>query len=218
MFSRASAPLLLKPTNLWLLASRRVLIVGQETNGWCSSDGSINTLGDFKGRTDGVPVMQRAYEAFAFGENYRFRNSAFWRAFRILTEGSAGLWTNLFRADVSGPVLLNCSRSEQKLLLEQQEGLLQLEIQHLEPTALVFLTGPRYDSALARSLGEVRFRPLWRGVSEQSAALVYARTLEVPAIRLFHPTYLQRSRRWGMLIRAGEWLAFKHGCPNGSES
>ncbi len=206
LLDRASAPLLVKSPPAWCRAKRRVLIIGQETNGWDSFDKSITTLRHFKDRPDGVAVMQAAYEAFALGENYRYRNSAFWRAFRYLTEGGAGLWTNLFRVDVNGPVLLRCPVSEQRLLLEQQRDLLLHEIRLLGPTAIVFVTGPRYDAALTSISHGASFEAVWNNVPSARAARVSIPSVRVPMLRLYHPTYLQRSRQWGLLQKARRWL------------
>jgi hypothetical protein len=88
---RASAPLLLSPNLRWLRSRNRLLIVGQETNGWSAAPhlqgdklADLNSLHSFANSTDGVAVMVEAYRSFDFAREYKHRNSAFWRAFRSL--------------------------------------------------------------------------------------------------------------------------------------
>lgn len=203
---RASAPLLVKPTKEWFSSTERLLIVGQETNGWSSTDQTLSTLYQFHEQADSVNTMLAAYSDFDFAATYRHRNSAFWRAFRILTSGRAALWTNLFRTDVEGPVFQNCCASEIRQLLRSQGSLLRDEIRELAPTIVLFLTGPRYDPALLEVFGDAKLKPFWADVPERETAFVESSGLPSLAVRTYHPSYLQRSRRWSSLIRLSEFL------------
>lgn len=203
---RASAPLLVNPSGAWFRSEKRLLIVGQETNGWGSPDGSIRTLHDFHLAADAVDVMLSAYTSFDFAAGYAHRNSAFWRAFRFVAEEHAALWTNLFRADMNGPVVLNCTADEQCHLLQSQSALFRQEVSELAPTTIIFMTGPRYDNALRTIYQGCALVPLWADVSEREVALVREDRLPVRSIRIYHPTYLQRARRWHLLVRLRAWL------------
>ena len=203
---RASAPLLVRPGHRWFGASERLLIVGQETNGWSSTDGTLRSLEQFYERADGVETMLEAYSDFDFASSYRHRNSAFWRAFRLLTQNRVALWTNLFRTDVDGPVLLNCCASEQAELLKAQRALLREEVNELAPSVVLFLTGPRYDPALFSTFPEATIQPLWSDVPQREIAVITCSVLPIRTVRLYHPTYLQRSRRWHLLDRLQAWL------------
>jgi hypothetical protein len=114
---RASAPLLLSVRADWRATASRILIVGQETNGWTSSTetkpNQLKTLDNFCKSVFGIKEMLHAYDLFNFAESYSHRNSAFWRAFRHFEDNvadakSAVMWTNLFRVDVGGSVLRGC--------------------------------------------------------------------------------------------------------------
>ena len=203
---RASAPLLVEPTGRWFGSPHRLLIVGQETNGWNSTDGTISSLDHFHGRPDGVESMLAAYSDFSFAATYRHRNSAFWRAFRLLTRSHETLWTNLYRTDVEGPVLLNCNAEDRRHLVRTQGVLLREEIAELDPTVTLFLTGPRYDSTLCEVFTDVEMHPLWLDVPEREVAKLVSASLPKKSVRIYHPTFLQRSRRWHLLDRLSEWL------------
>jgi hypothetical protein len=203
---RASAPLLVKPTRQWFASSKRLLIVGQETNGWNSTDRTIRSLEHFQCRTDGVATMLEAYSEFDFATTYPYRNSAFWRAFRLLTVGHEALWTNLYRTDVDGPVLQNCNAEDRKHLVRTQGHLLREEISELDPTVTLFLTGPRYDQTLYEVFADAEMQALWADVPEREVARVTSTSLPERTVRLYHPTFLQRSRRWHLLSRLSEWL------------
>ena len=208
--SRASAPLLLSPHPKWSKCPTKLLIVGQETNGWGSNATSngpstaLDTLEEFASSSDGVSSMVSAYKAFGFARTYRNRNSAFWRAFRYL-EGDvaeapcSAMWTNLFKVDVSGSVVKNCKIKHRRLLRAAQSGLLAEEIRFLKPQIVVFFTGPHYDDELIDAFPDAILTPLLPSRDAREAALVHSAALPVCSIRTYHPTYLQRSRRWGLL-------------------
>jgi hypothetical protein len=207
--SKASAPLLLSLHSKWSKCPTKLLIVGQETNGWGSNAASngtlaLDTLEEFASSSDGVSSMISAYKAFDFARTYRNRNSAFWRAFRYL-EGDvadapcSAMWTNLFKVDVSGSVVKNCKIKHRRLLRAAQSGLLAEEIRFLKPQIVVFFTGPHYDDELLDAFPDAILSPLLPGHDVREAALVHSKFLPVCSIRTYHPTYLQRSRRWGLL-------------------
>lgn len=207
--SRASAPLLLSPHPKWPKCPTKLLIVGQETNGWGSnvtSNGTValDTLEGFASSSDGVSAMVNAYKAFDFARTYRNRNSAFWRAYRYL-EGDvaeapcSAMWTNLFKVDVSGSVVKNCKIKHRRLLRAAQSGLLAKEIRFLKPQIVVFFTGPHYDDELIDAFPDATLTPLLPSRDAREAALVHSAALPICSVRTYHPTYLQRSRRWGLL-------------------
>ena len=203
---RASAPLLVQPSEEWFASSQRLLIVGQETNGWLSTDGTLCSLHQFYHRPDAVPTMLSAYADFQSAATYAHKNSAFWNAFRLLRTGHSALWTNLFRTDVDGSVMRNCGISEWKDPLHSQGALLREEIRELAPTVVVFLTGPHYDHALQQVFADAAILPLWPAVPSREVGLVQSQELPLRTIRSYHPSYLQRSRRWHLLSRLVEWL------------
>ncbi len=219
---KASAPLLIVPHQKWRRSNVRLLIVGQETLGWgftsetnSGTGPSICNLQQFACAVGGVQAMFYAYKKFNFAESYRHRNSAFWRAFRFLeqninTRHCSAMWTNLFKVDVGGSVMRNCNKKERSLLSNAQNGLLQLEIAALKPNVVIFFTGPDYDRELYSAFPDLTLERLWRGVASREMASVCSKSLPLCAIRTYHPSYLQRSRRGHLLRRLARW-ARAHG-------
>jgi hypothetical protein len=208
---KASAPLLISRRTGWAASSTRILVVGQETNGWGSNgssvgDSRLSSLDHFCLNESGVDEMLRAYVSFDFASSYSHRNSAFWRAFRLLEaevaqDGVLAMWTNLFKVDVGGSVVRGCNEKTRKLLREAQAGILAEEVRALDPTAVVFFTGPTYDEEIGHAFDQPEFHALWPDRPVREAAQVISPLLPQLSFRMYHPNYLQRSRRWGQLSK-----------------
>lgn len=207
----ASAPLLISPRQSWKRCPTRLLIVGQETNGWgapasTKAKEGVSTLEQFCAHPDGVKSMLSAYRSFDFAKNYQHRNSAFWRAFRHLEDRVAdarceAMWTNLYRVDVDGSVMKHCTAEHRRLLAKAQSGLLAAETRLLQPRVVVFFTGPIYDEELIRAFPDASFEQLWSDRPVREAAIVKSKALPTMSIRIYHPTYLQRSQKWFLVKR-----------------
>ena len=106
-------------------------------------------------------------------------------------------------------VMENCTKAEIEKIQRAQEGLLKYEIDVLEPHVVVFFTGPRYDPAIRAEFRDVEFRS-FDGLPNSAAdlsslSLIRAPGLPVKTVRSYHPEYLQRSRRWGLISAIAEW-------------
>ncbi len=219
---RASAPLLVYPHERWASSGLRLLVVGQETLRWqyepLESGGTgsaIRTFGDFSAAANGVSAMWDLYRWYGLGRRYPKLNSPFWRGFRALdsavnAEPDSALWTNLFKVNVNGSVMENCSRAEIAKLHKAQQGLLQHEIAVLKPDAVVFFTGPRYDSAIKAEFDGVEFQLMegLPGPTMPPSRLAWVRAPGLPAktVRSYHPEYLQRSRQWNVISQIADWI------------
>ena len=220
---RASAPLLVCPHRRWLRAKTKVLIVGQETLTWGynpaelgTTRNQIKTYRDFTETEDAVGAMQELYRWYSLGRRYPKMNSAFWRGFRAFDAAinptpDSALWTNLFKVNVSGSVVANCTRAEIAKIHKAQQGLLRHEIDTLKPDVLVFFTGPRYDAALKAELGDVTFHPV-EGLAThpEPHPVAHLARLEGPGLpartlRSYHPEYLQRSRQFSLIQKLANW-------------
>jgi len=189
------------------------MIVGQETNGWdyLADEGAvpvtaIRTFHDFSACDTGVESMMRAYERFLYESEPWKRNSAFWRAFRLLSavlgeQAPSILWTNIFKFDVEGSVIRNCSRLEREVIMAAQKDVLKLEIRLLSPDVIVFFSGPTYDGALQVAFSDLTFHQFDSQTATRELAVVRSESLTPLCLRSFHPSYLQRSKRdSGILI------------------
>jgi hypothetical protein len=220
---RASAPLLVSPHARWESSKTKLLIVGQETLRWqydpqeLGTPGeAIRTFSDFAGAADGVRSMFTLYRWYGLGRRYPKLNSPFWRGFRVLdaavnSEIDSALWTNVFKVNVNGSVVRNCTRAEIVKIHKAQQGLLQHEVQVLRPNVVVFFTGPSYDSALRAEFPDLEFRSFGHtsncASSRSSLALLSASGLPAKAVRSYHPEYLQRSRQWGVISEIARWAS-----------
>jgi hypothetical protein len=194
----------------------KLLVVGQETLRWqyepegSSAASAIRCFKDFSTAADGVAAMWELYRWYGLGRRYPKLNSPFWRGFRALdaavnAERDSALWTNIFKVNVNGSVMGNCTKAEIARLQNAQLGLLRHEIDVLKPDVVVFFTGPRYDSAIQAEFGAVEFGSFDGSISPSRLALLRAPGLPVKTVRSYHPEYLQRSRQWGLISVIAEW-------------
>jgi len=159
----------------------------------------------------GIEEMLKAYVNFDFARSYSHRNSAFWRAFRHLEDQVAdtatiAMWTNLFKVDVGGSVLRRCDKKTLSLLRQAQAGLLAAEVQALAPTMVVFFSGPTYDQQIHHEFPDCKLEQLWLDLPMREAAKVSSCLLPRRSFRIYHPNYLQRSRRWMLLDRLASYI------------
>lgn len=221
---RLSAPLLLQIPQKWITASKKILVVGQETLDWQFYSGwyyswpfsDIRSFRDFLSIENSVNAMIKAYEIFCFAReqpaNYR---SPFWHAYRIVRSAvgdspdgfeTSVLWTNLFRMALDGGSVLSGTLEEQDLIQDKARNMLSTEIEIMKPTTVIFFTGPRYDRALSREFSGLEFREVEDYSVRQISRLVHPR---LPlSFRTYHPGYLNRGH-WNIfeaVIRAANLL------------
>lgn len=214
---RASPPLLLSVSDKWAQSPNRILIIGQETQGWDFDPGdyfpdlesSIRNFSDFQKLHNSVPALTAGYRAFEFARhqpaNY---NSPFWRAYRSvrcsLNEEADGpetavLWSNLFRVDLDGgSVVKNGSSEEVTHIREAGITLLREEINLLKPTAVIFFTGPDYNEHLHAQFPGVEAGHFLDHDPQKTAVLRHA-LLPSRSFRTYHPGYLSRSGQLGII-------------------
>jgi hypothetical protein len=214
--SRLSSPLLLAVGANWERSKHRLVFIGQETLGWDFRAGSyyawpyppIESLADFLRFECAVTALVDGYRAFNFAKhqpsNYR---SPFWHAFRQFcnraesTGSGAVLWSNLFRCSLdSGSVVNNATDAESTSLLRLQHGVLLREISILQPTSVVFVTGPSYDFAIDHEFEGMAWEK-WSSYNQRQLAKLSHPVLPARTFRTYHPGYLARDEeRW-------KWLA-----------
>jgi hypothetical protein len=218
---RASAPLLISPHERWAASQIKLLVVGQETLRWQYEPEEfdpeaavIKSFREFSTAKNGVAAMLELYRRYELGRQHPKLNSPFWRGFRALDTAlnpavDSALWTNLFKVNVNGSVMRNCTRAEIAAIQKAQQGLLRHEIDVLKPDVVVFFTGPRYDSAIRAEFPDVEFLPFDEipasCASLSSLALIRASGLPAKTVRSYHPEYLQRSRQLGSISVIAEW-------------
>ena len=208
---RLSAPLLLLVSDRWTEARQRILIVGQETLGWAFDSASpypwpyppIRNFADFLACGESIEALTGAYRAFEFSRHQpKNHRSPFWSAYRkiraAVNEPENGfetsvLWTNLFRMSLdSGSVIKNGNAEEIKLIRDSAIDLLRNEISILQPTEIIFFTGPSYDEHLKAQFPGIQFLDFCQHPARKASVVVHP--FLPHAWRTYHPAYLSRSR------------------------
>jgi hypothetical protein len=114
------------------------------------------------------------------------------------------LGTNLFRCTLTietNPDSLSPLKGtpdEQQKILEWQRGTLTAEIRILNPTHVVFFTGPNYDTVLRDEFPGLELRAV-DGRPDREFAKAIHPTLPGYAVRTYHPGYLRRTRAWSWI-------------------
>jgi len=220
-----SPPLLLRIPCGWVESPCRVMVVGQETQGWglseryhnrpfgpcevCPHKESIPLKGQQK-VAQPIDALLHVYEIFNFAETQpATRRSPFWRAFRELkqTDGkTCFIWSNLYRVDFKEHSVLGAPESTQKEIREAQRGLLSEELRILAPRIVVFFTGPNYDNELKAEFPGIKFCPVENSSSTRSLARLEHPRLPHSSFRTYHPNYLQISGNWGLVKYVGNLI------------
>lgn len=185
--------LLIKPTNPLLIkikneedyssADIRLMIFGQETNGWYEKDNSIE--GILKG-----------YDDFFNTDHCYSYGGQFWNGIgRFITMLSKKypdkkiryIWNDIVKIGKSEgkglppDYILNVERSLFPVIRD--------EIKIIKPNVLIFFTGPNYDNKIEDNFGKVAFEAIQPYNVRQVAK---AKVENIPAIRTYHPNYLWR--------------------------
>jgi len=203
---KCSLPLLMNmpAEDAWQNNRRRILFVGQESLN-CWGEDVYNKLFDTADTPQFIDALMGKYKDFNFSAgNHRYANSPFWRTFRQLGDPAKGeiLWSNIFKFDYKGGAVLRrkddpAPTSE---IYRAQNTLLSEEIRLLQPTAIIFFTGPFYDEAIISEFPDVKIEAFGPEKVRAFAKLSSAQ-LTMPAFRLYHPNYLSRKKRLDVVIK-----------------
>jgi hypothetical protein len=212
---RLSAPLLLHVPDRWKSSNRRVLIVGQETMGWDFRSGkyydwpfsTITNWSEFKRVPDSVPAMVHGYKCFEFARREPNYSSPFWQAYRQFREAlgeprdgidTSVLWTNLFRMSLDGGSVMDDGQETTQGIGEASREILIEEMRIIQPTAVVFFTGPKYEESLCSTFRGIEFSP-FNGFDQDRTARAVHSELPAQAWRTYHPQYLSYSKQWDVI-------------------
>jgi|SaaInlV_125m_DNA_1040241.scaffolds.fasta_scaffold124017_1 hypothetical protein len=172
-----AGPLLMSIQDNYLERENRLLIVGQETNGWGYYSSKI------------VEGMEN-YARFNFGSNYK--SSPFWNVTRKIEHLLSNpkfscAWTNVSKFDVDG----NMPIGENAKLISKVDDLLKEEIKILNPTMVIFFTGPKLDSRLLKLFPNISFEEGSLGLNKRQFAKLKHELLPASTFRTYHPKYLR---------------------------
>jgi len=173
------------------------MIVGQQTHSW------FGCLHEDKGADPVVGTIQEHYRKFNLGQGKKGR-SPFWQAAHKLA-ACLGLPT---RAFVWGNVF-PCDQNKKRPKGAIAETLLKFrvlpkEIEIIKPDAVVFFTGPKYDSALDRL-----FPNCLSPCAEHDTRLLSRVNLSDHspiAYRTYHPKHLWMKRKAYVLLTIADLI------------
>lgn len=184
-YKELSSPLLVFLEEGYISQKIRLLIVGQQTNGW--NEGSIVNL-------------QNCYRDFKMGQ--RYIRTPFWnfvhkleKEFKI--ERGCIVWTNINRCDYA------CGKPPSDVWndLAILNPLLVTEIQAVRPHICIFLTGPNYDKRIKEIFKGVIFNEVKGFEKNQFAKLSHA-IMPNETYRTYHPGYLRLSGKEDVVLNA----------------
>ncbi len=160
----------------------RLLIVGQETNGW---------HGGFLGSEESeIRQSFSKYRDFNFGENYRNLFFPYARELASkLTGAEIWMWSNLLKFGKDSGKGAPSDRVNQLEL--KHFDVLRGEIRAIAPTCVVFMPGPNYDHFLRQRIPDVTFSEM-QGFTMRQLAKLSSEFLPEASYRIYHPGYGNR--------------------------
>jgi hypothetical protein len=180
----------------YIAAKPRVILVGQQQDGWSYS------YREFVNEW----TIERAvgeYRDFNFGATYN--RSPFWQFHVELRRGIFGDhadrgvvgWLNLVKFVTEDRERVIGTPFEDRALA-LQDHIFVGEVQTMKPDVCVFTTGPNYDHVIDRYFPGVEFQPTDLGV--RTLAVVKHRDLPERSFRTYHPKPLRLSKQWHLVL------------------
>lgn len=180
-----SSPLLVEVPTTYTQGAHRLLIVGQQTNGWRvqAAPGEV---------ADPISGLLGRYRDFERGRQYR--PTPFWRfahQMQQLLNPQADpfgfLWSNLLKVDQGQN---RPSRAVEDAILRHR--MLPREVELAAPSVVIFFTGPKYDEVLRKTFPGAALEPV---PHENPRLLARVRHEALPqhSYRTYHPGYLVRA-------------------------
>lgn len=188
--ARPTNPLLINPPQGYSKSKLKVMIFGQETNGWC---------GGYE-ENKGVDYLLDTYKEFTNDCEGASYGGCFWngvrsyiRSFRNLDDSASILWNNVVKVGkYSGkgcpsPEILTWQDAWFTAVLE--------EVGILKPDVVIFLSGPNYDHLIHRIFTDLTFKDI-KGFSPRQFARLSSQYLPALSFRTYHPNYSYRAKQF----------------------
>jgi hypothetical protein len=189
-----SNPLLIDLPHDWENVRTKLMIIGQQTNGWGS-------FGEGYGN-DPIAGLIRDYAAFQLGRFYR--PTPFWQAAYVVhmsldstIRPFSFVWSNLVKVDQHA----RRPAAQIEELVSQNFPVVADEVKIAHPDVVVFFTGPDYDERLQKTFTGARLEEI---VTDPPGLLARVKhdTLPERSFRTYHPGYLAfADERYGSVMR-----------------
>ena len=210
--SRLVCPLFVSVGPAWECAARRLLVVGQETlSEWKFAPAAgypwphppLSSLAACQQYPAAVEALVEFYRWCIHETKSWSKGTPFWDAVRELVHftNAQMLWTNLCRCTLQDATVVGAydsgslTQAQFRDFVDWQRGLLAQEVAVLQPTTVVFFTGPTYDQILLEEFSDVQFQAIGDNPIRALARLS-AHGLPFSSFRGYHPNYLRRSKQW----------------------
>jgi len=164
-------------------SKHRLVIFGQETNGWYS---------DYMKSDEDIRKNIQVYKDFQLGANY---NSNFWRyAHRINLKLNGFEELNFIWMNVNKFGRDSAKGKPDKIVLDNEVkyyNLLADELAILQPEVCIFFTGPFYDQDIKNKLSDLNFQEFC-DFNQRKLARLTSKHLPKHSYRTYHPGYGNR--------------------------
>jgi len=183
-----SQPHLIDLPETWAKVHPKLMIVGQQTNGWGERIGNY---------LEGDPVASLMSEHAAFEQGRFYRPTPFWQASWLIHMNLTACvapfgfaWTNLVKLDQNGCRPSPCIED----LVCSNLPVVAREIAIAAPDIIVFFTGPNYDRRLQLTWAGATLEPVYVEQNRTEIARVEHNELPRRSFRVYHPSNLARDR------------------------
>jgi hypothetical protein len=138
-----AGPLLMSPNSDYFNSTNKLLIIGQETNGWSY-------------HIDDLEKQMQQYEDFNVGIEYY--SSPFWNITRKVEDALGNkphscAWTNLNKFDLDA----GRPNGQYETAISELDDILLSELKILKPDFCLFYTGPSFDNRLKTIFNDIEF-------------------------------------------------------------
>ena len=158
-YSNISYPFFLGVSEKYIQAKNRIMIVGQETNGWSTYKPDWNIEDSQKWAIDYLDYQLHYSNDPALKEQFDRRNSSpFWGFFKQFSKVDiVPCWNNVDKAqqnfDGKTKSLTKPMETELNCIMpDSNETLFQKEIEITQPSLIVFITGPSYSRTMEAAM------------------------------------------------------------------
>ncbi len=168
-------------------ADLKVMIFGQETKGWLSKEGLLESP---------ELITSRYYNFFCLKKFYKgYGRSSFWRAFRFFQKELKTAypnkniyfsWNNINKIGKRKGTgfSLDTEKIEREYL-----PVIVAEVELFKPDIVIFLTGPNRDSRISHHFHDAEFLSVDEFTPVRALAKVKSTLLPEKTIRIYHPSY-----------------------------